>query len=76
MLYGCKIGDGVLIGMGLIILNNVIIGENSLIGVGFLVIEGKIILLNVLVFGWFVKVICLLMVVEIVSNYMNVLYYI
>lgn len=57
MLYGCIIEKGVLIGMGIMILNYVVIGENSLIGVGLLVIEGKVIFFNVLVFGCLVKVI-------------------
>ncbi|MDS9468057.1 gamma carbonic anhydrase family protein [Paracoccus sp. MBLB3053] len=41
MLHGCTIEDGVLIGMGAIILNGARIGAGSLIGAGALVTEGK-----------------------------------
>jgi len=41
ILHGCTIGDGVLIGMGAIILNGAKIGAGSLIGAGALVTEGK-----------------------------------
>lgn len=51
ILHGCKIGDNCLIGMGAIILNNVIIGDNCIIGAGAVVTEGKIIPSNSLVLG-------------------------
>ena len=41
MLHGCVIGDGVLVGIGAVILNGVRIGEQSLVGAGALVTEGK-----------------------------------
>lgn len=41
ILHGCTIGDGVLIGMGAIILNGARIGAGSLIGAGALITEGK-----------------------------------
>ena len=41
MLHGCTIGDGSLIGMAAIVLNNARIGSGCLIGAGALVTEGK-----------------------------------
>jgi carbonic anhydrase/acetyltransferase-like protein (isoleucine patch superfamily) len=41
IIHGCTVGDGVLVGMGAIILNGARIGANTLIGAGALVAEGK-----------------------------------
>ncbi len=41
MLHGCTIGDGSLIGIAAIVLNNATIGKNCLVGAGALVLEGK-----------------------------------
>jgi carbonic anhydrase/acetyltransferase-like protein (isoleucine patch superfamily) len=41
MLHGCTIGDGSLIGIGAIVLNNARIGRSCLVGAGALVTEGK-----------------------------------
>ncbi len=41
MLHGCTIGDGALIGIQAVILNNAKIGKNCLVGAGALVTEGK-----------------------------------
>lgn len=41
MLHGCTIGDGSLIGIQAVVLNNVKIGRNCLVGAGALVTEGK-----------------------------------
>jgi len=41
MLHGCTIGDGSLIGIGSIILNNTKIGKGCLIGANSLIAEGK-----------------------------------
>jgi len=41
ILHGCTIGDGSLVGMGAIILNNARIGRFCLIGAGALITEGK-----------------------------------
>lgn len=41
VLHGCTIGDGVLIGMGAVVLNNAVIGDGCLVGAGALVTEGK-----------------------------------
>ena len=41
MLHGCTIGDGSLIGIQSVILNNARIGRNCLVGAGALITEGK-----------------------------------
>ena len=41
MVHGCTVGDGSLIGIGSIVLNNAEIGAECLIGAGALVPEGK-----------------------------------
>ncbi len=41
MLHGCTIGDGSLIGIGAIVLNNARIGRDCLVGAGAVVTEGK-----------------------------------
>ena len=51
MLHGCTIGDGSLIGIGSVILNNVKIGKNCLIGARALITEGKEIPDNSMVLG-------------------------
>jgi gamma-carbonic anhydrase len=40
ILHGCRVGNGVLVGMGAIILNGARIGNGALIGAGALVLEG------------------------------------
>ena len=41
MLHGCTVGDGTLIGIKSVILNDVVIGRNCLIGANTLIPEGK-----------------------------------
>ena len=41
MLHGCTIGDGSLIGIQAVVLNNAKIGKNCLVGAGSVVTEGK-----------------------------------
>jgi carbonic anhydrase/acetyltransferase-like protein (isoleucine patch superfamily) len=41
MLHGCTIGDGTLVGIGSVLLNNARIGQNCIVGAGSLVTEGK-----------------------------------
>lgn len=41
VLHGCTIGDGSLIGMGAILLNNSEVGAGSIVGAGALVTQGK-----------------------------------
>ena len=42
MLHGCTIGDGSLIGIQAIVLNNATIGRDCLVAAGALVLEGKV----------------------------------
>jgi carbonic anhydrase/acetyltransferase-like protein (isoleucine patch superfamily) len=51
MLHGCTIGEGSLIGMQAIVLNNANVGRNCLIGAGALIPEGRRIPDNSLVVG-------------------------
>jgi carbonic anhydrase/acetyltransferase-like protein (isoleucine patch superfamily) len=41
MLHGCTIGDGALIGIQAVVLNNARIGRNCVVGAGSVVTEGK-----------------------------------
>ena len=41
MLHGCTIGDGSLIGVAAVVLNNAVIGKDCLVGAGAVVTEGK-----------------------------------
>jgi carbonic anhydrase/acetyltransferase-like protein (isoleucine patch superfamily) len=41
MLHGCTIGEGSLVGIQAVVLNNVVIGKNCLIGAGAIITEGK-----------------------------------
>ncbi|QTP55364.1 gamma carbonic anhydrase family protein [Billgrantia sulfidoxydans] len=41
MLHGCRIGDGVLVGMNATLLNGAEIGEHCIIGAGALITSGK-----------------------------------
>ncbi|WP_030148819.1 gamma carbonic anhydrase family protein [Mycetocola saprophilus] len=40
VIHGSTIGDGVLVGMGAVVLNGAVVGENSLIAGGAVVLEG------------------------------------
>ena len=51
ILHGCRIEDGVLIGMGAILLNRCHIGRGSIIGAGALVPEGMVVPPDSLVLG-------------------------
>ena len=39
LVHGCTVGDNVLIGMGAIVMDNVVIGENCIIAAGAVVLE-------------------------------------
>ncbi len=41
MLHGCTVGEGSLIGIQAVVLNNAVIGKHSLVGAGAIVTEGK-----------------------------------
>jgi carbonic anhydrase/acetyltransferase-like protein (isoleucine patch superfamily) len=43
LVHGCTIGDNVLVGMGAIVMDNVVIGANSLIAAGAVVLENTVI---------------------------------
>ena len=51
ILHGCKIGNNVLIGMGSIILDDVVINDNCIIGAGTLITQGKVIPEGSMVYG-------------------------
>ena len=42
MLHGCTVGDGSLIGIQSVVLNNAVIGKECLVGAGAIVTEGKV----------------------------------
>ena len=42
MLHGCTVGDGALIGIQAVVLNNAVIGKDCLVGAGAVVTEGKV----------------------------------
>jgi carbonic anhydrase/acetyltransferase-like protein (isoleucine patch superfamily) len=41
MLHGCTIGDGTLVGIQAVVLNNAKIGKNCIVGAGSVITEGK-----------------------------------
>lgn len=51
VLHGCTIGDGTLVGIKSVILNNAVIGKNCLIGANTLITENKVIPDRSLVMG-------------------------
>jgi carbonic anhydrase/acetyltransferase-like protein (isoleucine patch superfamily) len=51
MLHGCTIGEGSLVGIQAVILNNAKIGRNCIVGAGSVVTEGKEFPDNSLIFG-------------------------
>ena len=51
ILHGCKIGNNVLIGMGSIILDDVVINDNCIIGAGTLITQNKVIPEGSMVYG-------------------------
>jgi carbonic anhydrase/acetyltransferase-like protein (isoleucine patch superfamily) len=42
ILHACTVGDRVLVGMGSILMDNVVIGDDSIVGAGSLVPKGKV----------------------------------
>lgn len=57
MLHGCTIGDGSMIGIQAVVLNNAKIGRNSIVGAGSVVTEGKEFPDNSLIVGTPAKVV-------------------
>ncbi|MDA0999248.1 MAG: gamma carbonic anhydrase family protein [bacterium] len=43
IVHGCEVGDGALIAMGAIIMNNVKVGEGAVVAAGAVVTEGKVV---------------------------------
>ena len=57
MLHGCTVGDGSLIGIQAVVLNNAKIGRNCIVGAGSVVTEGKEFPDNSLIIGSPAKVV-------------------
>lgn len=57
MLHGCTVGDGSLIGIQAVVLNNARIGKNCIVGAGSVVTEGKEFPDNSLIIGAPAKVV-------------------
>lgn len=57
IIHGAQMGDNVLIGMGAIVMNEVVIGDNCIIGAGALITERTVIPSNSLVLGMPAKVV-------------------
>lgn len=57
VIHACTIGDGCLIGMGSIILDNAAIGDNSIVGAGALVTKNTVVPAGSLVLGSPAKVV-------------------
>ncbi len=51
IVHGCTVGDGVLVGMGSIVLDGAVIGPGSIVGAGALVTQGKVFPENSLIIG-------------------------
>jgi carbonic anhydrase/acetyltransferase-like protein (isoleucine patch superfamily) len=76
MLHGCTIGDGALIGIQAVVLNNARIGKNCLVGAGALVTEGKVFPDNSLIVGSPAKVFRELEPDEITRMHQNTAWYV
>jgi carbonic anhydrase/acetyltransferase-like protein (isoleucine patch superfamily) len=57
VIHGCTLEDGVLVGMGAVVLNGAVVGAGSLVAAGAVVKEGAIIPPNSLVAGVPAKVV-------------------
>jgi carbonic anhydrase/acetyltransferase-like protein (isoleucine patch superfamily) len=77
MLHGCTVGDGSLIGIQAVVLNNAKIGRNCIVGAGSIVTEGKEFPDNSLILGAPAKVVrtlddkALAMMKHIVEHYVE-----
>jgi carbonic anhydrase/acetyltransferase-like protein (isoleucine patch superfamily) len=76
MLHGCTIGDGALVGIQAVVLNNARIGKNCLVGAGALVTEGKEFPDNSLIIGSPAKVVRELTPEEIARMHANTAWYV
>lgn len=75
VLHGCTVGDGVLVGMGAVVLNGAVIGEGSLIAAAALVPQGMVVPPRSLVAGVPAKVRRELSDEEVAANRHNALGY-
>lgn len=75
MLHGCEIGDGSLIGIKAVILNNARIGKNCLVGAGTLITERKVFPDGVMIMGTPGKVVRELSPQEIQGLQLNAQFY-
>ena len=57
MLHGCSVGDGSLIGIQAVVMNNAVIGRDCLVGAGAIITEGKIFPDRTLILGAPAKVV-------------------
>ena len=57
MLHGCTVGDGSLIGIQAVVMNNAVIGKECLVGAGSIVTEGKVFPDRTLILGAPAKVV-------------------
>jgi len=76
MLHGCSVGEGSLIGIKAVVLNNSVIGRNCLVGANTLVTEGKGIPDNSLVIGSPGKIVRTLTDEEIAALHANAAHYV
>jgi carbonic anhydrase/acetyltransferase-like protein (isoleucine patch superfamily) len=76
MLHGCTIGEGSLIGIQAVVLNNAKIGKNCLVGAGALVTEGKAFPDNSLIIGSPAKVVRTLSEEEIAHMHLGAAHYV
>jgi carbonic anhydrase/acetyltransferase-like protein (isoleucine patch superfamily) len=76
MLHGCTIGDGALVGIQAVVLNNARIGKNCLVGAGALVTEGKDFPDNSLIIGSPAKAVRELTAEEIARMHTNTAWYV
>jgi carbonic anhydrase/acetyltransferase-like protein (isoleucine patch superfamily) len=74
-LHGCTVGEGSLIGIRAVVLNNAVIGKNCLIGANALITEGKVIPDNSLVIGSPGRVLRILSETEIAAIHANAAHY-
>ena len=72
IVHGCTVGDGVLVGMGAILLNGCVIGEGSVVAAGALVTEGAVIPPRSMVMGIPARVMRPLQEDELAASHTNI----
>ena len=76
ILHGCKVGDNSLIGMGAIVLDDVVVGKNCIVGAGAVVTKGTVVPDNSIFLGCPAKCVGMLTDEQIESNRQNALHYV